>query len=580
MLPENAIEVKNITKKFKIYYDKGNTLKEKVLFKNRRIFEEREVLKGISFNVKKGEAIGLIGHNGCGKSTTLKLLTRIMYPDSGTIEIRGRVSSLIELGAGFHPDMTGRENIYTNAAIFGLTRKEIAKRIGDIIAFSELGDYIDNPVRTYSSGMYMRLAFSVAINVDAEVLLIDEILGVGDAGFQVKCFEKLKEIKAAGTTIVIVSHALGQIEQICERSIWINNGEICMEGVPKEIHCKYMESFGFQNNEENENYNMLYDAVISLGGSCQVAHQLNRLKLRQASFPFDWLFTLNVNTIINAIDSDFCDWLNKDNLREESTVTEHRKIIDTKYDAVHQHSFSLERPWEESYLDVKSIADRRIKRLLALKDKKLLFVRTNIDVSDAERLEQSLVKKFGEHISLWVINHSKNFHVREIQNDLKHTRIFEIYDEMEGERQTWMGWDYHYDQLFCGVAIKFEYVDLRDDIYFDNFWQSEFDEQGNCFRWSKEKSTIDLRRYGGCKCRLQINSPIPMKLYILNADYSLETELNIEMQEEFLFEITYKTRFITIKPEFTWTAKDKFGNSDERILGICLNRITVIREAI
>lgn len=241
MLPENAIEVCNITKKFKVYFDKGTTLKEKVLFKNRRSFEERVVLDGISFSVKKGEAIGLIGNNGCGKSTTLKMLTKIMYPDSGSIDIRGRVSSLIELGAGFHPDMTGRENIYTNASIFGLTKKEIDKRISDIIAFSELGDYIDNPVRTYSSGMYMRLAFSVAINVDADVLLIDEILAVGDANFQVKCFNKLREIKSRGTTIVIVSHSLSQIEQICERSFWIHEGEIREEGDPRTVHIKYMQ---------------------------------------------------------------------------------------------------------------------------------------------------------------------------------------------------------------------------------------------------------------------------------------------------------------------------------------------------
>lgn len=236
----NAIEVKNITKKFKVYYDKGSQLKERLLFKSRNRYEERKVLNDISFDVKKGEAIGLIGHNGCGKSTTLKLLTRIIYPDSGTIELAGRVSSLIELGAGFHPDMSGRENIYTNAAIFGLTKKEIDARVDDIIAFSELAAFIDNPVRTYSSGMYMRLAFSVAINVDADILLIDEILAVGDVSFQQKCFEKLKEIKKNGTTIVVVSHSLGQIEQICERSLWIDNGCVREEGIPKYVHEKYL----------------------------------------------------------------------------------------------------------------------------------------------------------------------------------------------------------------------------------------------------------------------------------------------------------------------------------------------------
>lgn len=236
----NAIEVKNITKKFKVYYDKGSQLKERLLFKNRNRYEERKVLNDISFDVKKGEAIGLIGQNGCGKSTTLKLLTRIIYPDSGSVEMSGRVSSLIELGAGFHPDMSGRENIYTNAAIFGLTKKEIDARVDDIIEFSELAAFIDNPVRTYSSGMYMRLAFSVAINVDADILLIDEILAVGDAAFQAKCFNRLREIKAAGTTIVIVSHSTGQIEQICDRAIWIKDGKIEREGIPRNVIQVYM----------------------------------------------------------------------------------------------------------------------------------------------------------------------------------------------------------------------------------------------------------------------------------------------------------------------------------------------------
>lgn len=247
-----AIEVKDLKKKFKVYYDKGSQLKERMLFKNRNRYEERWVLNGISFNVKKGEAIGLIGHNGCGKSTTLKLLTKIIYPDSGSVTMRGRVSSLIELGAGFHPDMSGRENIYTNAAIFGLSKKEIEERMDDIIRFSELEEFLDNPVRTYSSGMYMRLAFSIAINVDADILLIDEILAVGDVNFQAKCFNRLREIKAQGTTIVIVSHSLSQIEQICDRSIWIQDGRIYEEGNPHEIHLKYFDYMGQKMQERQE----------------------------------------------------------------------------------------------------------------------------------------------------------------------------------------------------------------------------------------------------------------------------------------------------------------------------------------
>lgn len=247
-----VIDVRNVKKKFRVYYDGSDSLKEHVLFSSRRRYENRWVLKGISFQVHQGEAIGLIGENGCGKSTTLKMLTRILYPDEGTISMTGRVSSLIELGAGFHPDLSGRENIYTNASIFGLNHSEIDKRLNDIIAFSELEEFIDNPVRTYSSGMYMRLAFAVAINVDADVLLIDEILAVGDASFQAKCFNKLQEIKARGTTIVIVSHSLGQIEQICERSVWIDNGLIRMEGSPREVHPRYLEHMAKKNQARAE----------------------------------------------------------------------------------------------------------------------------------------------------------------------------------------------------------------------------------------------------------------------------------------------------------------------------------------
>lgn len=238
---QNSIEVKNLVKKFKVYHDKGKSLKDKILFWGRNKYENRVVLDGISFSIKKGEAVGLIGNNGCGKSTTLKLLTKIMYPSSGTVEVNGKVSALIELGAGFHPDMSGRENIYINASIFGLTKKEIDAKVDEIIKFSELEQFIDNPVRTYSSGMYMRLAFAVAINVEAEVLFIDEILAVGDQAFQDKCFKKLVEIKEGGCTIVIVSHSLSQIEKICDRSIWIKDGHIEMEGTPKDVHKVYLE---------------------------------------------------------------------------------------------------------------------------------------------------------------------------------------------------------------------------------------------------------------------------------------------------------------------------------------------------
>lgn len=236
-----TISVQDVRKSFKVYFDKGNMLKERILFPDRSRYERREVLRGISFECHKGEAVGIIGKNGCGKSTTLKLLSRILRPDEGNIMINGRVSSLIELGAGFHMDMTGRENIYINAAIFGLKKKEINARLDEIIGFSGLGDYMDNPVRTYSSGMYMRLAFSVAINVNADILLVDEILAVGDVNFQRKCFDKLREIKESGTTIVIVSHSMEQLYEICDRLIWIDNGLVRMDGETRETAGAYLD---------------------------------------------------------------------------------------------------------------------------------------------------------------------------------------------------------------------------------------------------------------------------------------------------------------------------------------------------
>lgn len=241
---KDVIVVKDMTKKFKVYSDKPSTLKERLVFWKRNKVEERLILDNISLNIKKGETVALIGVNGSGKSTLLKLMTKIIYPTSGTITINGKLTSLLELGAGFHPDFTGRENIYFNASIFGLTAKQIDARVNDIIEFSELGDLIDSPVRTYSSGQYMRLAFSVAINVDAEILLIDEILAVGDQRFQEKCFNKLEELKNSGKTIVVVTHSLGSVKKLCNRAIWINEGKIILDGKCSEVVEKYLEVCG------------------------------------------------------------------------------------------------------------------------------------------------------------------------------------------------------------------------------------------------------------------------------------------------------------------------------------------------
>ena len=200
-----------------------------------------KAIDDVSIDIQDNDFVCIVGPSGCGKSTLLKLMTKIIYPNEGTIETHGKLTSLLELGAGFHQDFTGRENIYFNAAVFGLTKAEIEKRVDDIIEFSELGEFIDNPVRTYSSGMYMRLAFSIAINVDAEILLIDEILAVGDQHFQEKCYAKLEELRDSKKTIVIVSHSLDVVRSLCNRAVWIYKGKVKMDGEPFEVVESYLD---------------------------------------------------------------------------------------------------------------------------------------------------------------------------------------------------------------------------------------------------------------------------------------------------------------------------------------------------
>ena len=237
----DRIIVNNVSKIFYVFMDKANSLKEKMLFWKRNKRETREVLKDINLTIKNGEAVALIGVNGSGKSTLLKLMTKIIYPTKGEIVTNGKLTSLLELGAGFHPDFSGRENIYFNASIFGLTKKQIDARFEEIIEFSELRDFIDNPVRTYSSGMFMRLAFAVAINVDADILLVDEILSVGDQHFQEKCLNKMKELKAQGKTMVFVTHSLGSARELCDRAVWLNKGHIQLDGDVNEVIDEYLK---------------------------------------------------------------------------------------------------------------------------------------------------------------------------------------------------------------------------------------------------------------------------------------------------------------------------------------------------
>ena len=238
----NAIEVNNICKRFKIYHDKAYTLKDRILFWHRNRYEVKWVLENISFNVKKGESLGIIGKNGSGKSTLLKILTKIIYPDKGSIKMNGRVAGLLELGAGFHPDLSGRDNVYINASIFGLSKKEIDKKFQEIVDFAELNEFIDNPVRTYSSGMYSKLAFAITAMLETDIILIDEVLSVGDERFKKKSYEKMNElINSKERTVVVVSHSLSTLKELCSRVLWLNDGEIVRIGDTNEILEAYQE---------------------------------------------------------------------------------------------------------------------------------------------------------------------------------------------------------------------------------------------------------------------------------------------------------------------------------------------------
>ena len=215
-------------------------------------YKEFYALNDVSFEVKKGSTIGLIGKNGSGKSTLLKMINRTMFPDKGKITINGKIASLIELGAGFHPELSGRENIYNNATIFGFSKEEIDKRLPEIIEFSELEEFIDNTLKNYSSGMQVRLAFSVAIHVDADILLVDEILGVGDINFQSKCANKIYEMKRNGTTIILVTHDMSTIDRLCDYAVWLDHGKKIAEGSPKEIQNAYLKYMAEEQEERQK----------------------------------------------------------------------------------------------------------------------------------------------------------------------------------------------------------------------------------------------------------------------------------------------------------------------------------------
>ncbi len=238
---EIAIRAQNLTKEFLLSHQPYSSLKGLLLAFLPKRMEHIVALKEVSFTIHQGETVGVIGRNGSGKSTLLGIIARVYRPTSGSITVNGRVAPLLELGAGFHPDLTGLENIYFNGVILGLTRRQVAERLPEIIAFAELEDYIDAPIRTYSSGMLMRLGFAIAAHVDADILLVDEVLAVGDARFQQKCYRKIREFQEQGRTILFVSHDMEAVRQVAQRALWLDKGVLRADGEVNTVIEAYLQ---------------------------------------------------------------------------------------------------------------------------------------------------------------------------------------------------------------------------------------------------------------------------------------------------------------------------------------------------
>jgi ABC-type polysaccharide/polyol phosphate transport system ATPase subunit len=241
-LAPGAIRLRGVSRRYKLYLEHNRTLKETLLRRRRTRTRELWALRDVDLNVEPGTSLGVVGANGAGKSTLLKLLAGIMPPNGGTVEVGGKIASLLELGAGFHQDFSGRENAVLNASIHGMTRREVERRMDSIIEFSELGSFIDAPVRTYSTGMLARLGFAVSSALQPDVLLLDEILAVGDAAFQQKCMARIVEFQRGGGTIVFVSHASSAVEAICTRAIWLSGGHLLAEGTSHDVIAEYHQA--------------------------------------------------------------------------------------------------------------------------------------------------------------------------------------------------------------------------------------------------------------------------------------------------------------------------------------------------
>lgn len=250
MSEEIAVSVEDVSKRFRIYHERNQSIKQMVLRRSRGVYEEFWALRNVSLDIPKASTYGLIGENGSGKSTLLKCMAKILVPDAGTVTTVGSISALLELGAGFHPELSGRENVFLNGAILGISSKELTRKFDEIVAFSGIERFIDTPVKNYSSGMYVRLGFSIAINVSPDVLLVDEVLAVGDAEFQVRCSAKFQDLKKSGCTIVVVSHSMGMIKDLCESAAWLEHGEIKASGPAPKVIEGYMRNVAAHTGEE------------------------------------------------------------------------------------------------------------------------------------------------------------------------------------------------------------------------------------------------------------------------------------------------------------------------------------------
>jgi len=237
-----AVQVDHVTKSFRMYHERNQSLKSAIMRGRTSVHEDFLALKDVSFDVPSGSTFGLIGSNGSGKSTLLKCLANIYYPNQGSITHHGRIAAMLEVGSGFHQELSGRENIFLNGSILGMSRKEVTRKFDEIVDFSGVEQFIDQPVKNYSSGMYVRLGFAIAINVDPDILIVDEVLAVGDAEFQEKCFRKFSDFKADGKTVILVSHSMGTVESMCDHAAWLDRGTLRVVGESKSTIAAYLQS--------------------------------------------------------------------------------------------------------------------------------------------------------------------------------------------------------------------------------------------------------------------------------------------------------------------------------------------------